>query len=232
MDHELELERVASRRDVAAILGAVAGGVASGRLRVADPADPDDRFDLDIPETLGVGIELEAEADGVEIELELDWEPADGERPVTPAERDRGTVPADAADEPGAKAAEVESAESADAAPEADDADGASGGVEAKPALTGLFAPAPTVAHDDETDTVEEGGTGANVPESGDSEAATSRARFELFTDTAGEWRWRLRHHNGNVVATSGEGYTRKANARKGLASVVANAPGAVVVET
>ncbi|MBX0321918.1 DUF1508 domain-containing protein [Halomicroarcula sp. F13] len=56
-----------------------------------------------------------------------------------------------------------------------------------------------------------------------------SLARFELFRDRADEWRWRLRHRNGNVIATSGEGYTRKHNARKGMRSVVENAPGAEV---
>jgi amphi-Trp domain-containing protein len=56
-------------------------------------------------------------------------------------------------------------------------------------------------------------------------------ARFELFRDRVEEWRWRLRHRNGNVIATSGEGYTRKHNALKGLRSVVRNAPNADVRE-
>jgi hypothetical protein len=30
--------------------------------------------------------------------------------------------------------------------------------------------------------------------------------RFEMFRDRADEWRWRLRHRNGNAIATSGEG--------------------------
>jgi len=63
------------------------------------------------------------------------------------------------------------------------------------------------------------------------SDPRTSLARFELFRDRADEWRWRLRHQNGNIVATSGEGYTRKHNARKGLRSVVKNAPAAPVTE-
>jgi uncharacterized protein YegP (UPF0339 family) len=57
-----------------------------------------------------------------------------------------------------------------------------------------------------------------------------SAARFELFEDRAEEWRWRLRHRNGNVIADSGEGYTRKHNAQKGLQSVKRNALGAAVV--
>jgi uncharacterized protein YegP (UPF0339 family) len=55
----------------------------------------------------------------------------------------------------------------------------------------------------------------------------TSQAQFELFEDTAGQYRWRLRHRNGNVVADSGEGYTRKHNAQKGMQSVRRNALGA-----
>lgn len=55
----------------------------------------------------------------------------------------------------------------------------------------------------------------------------TSQARFELFEDAAGEFRWRLRHRNGNVIASSGEGYTRRHNAQKGMQSVRRNALGA-----
>ena len=57
-----------------------------------------------------------------------------------------------------------------------------------------------------------------------------SQARFELYEDQGQEWRWRLRHRNGNIIAASGEGYTRKHNARKGLASVRGNALGAVTL--
>ena len=59
-----------------------------------------------------------------------------------------------------------------------------------------------------------------------------SDATFELFEDREGEWRWRLRHDNGNVIADSGEGYTRKEKAIQGLRSVRRNAPDADVIET
>jgi len=62
-------------------------------------------------------------------------------------------------------------------------------------------------------------------------DASQSLAQFEVFRDRREEWRWRLRHRNGNVIATSGEGYTRKHNASKGLQSVMANSPKAAVVE-
>ncbi|MFW6017753.1 MAG: HVO_2922 family protein [Halapricum sp.] len=58
-----------------------------------------------------------------------------------------------------------------------------------------------------------------------------SQAQFELYEDRASEWRWRLRHRNGNVIAASGEGYTRKHNAKKGMASVRRNALGATLLE-
>jgi len=62
-----------------------------------------------------------------------------------------------------------------------------------------------------------------------DSETIASLARFEVFQDRADEWRWRLVHRNGNIIASSGEGYTTRQNAEKGMRSVMRNAPGASV---
>ncbi|ADJ15201.1 HVO_2922 family protein [Halalkalicoccus jeotgali] len=58
-----------------------------------------------------------------------------------------------------------------------------------------------------------------------------SQGRFEVYRDRAGEWRWRLVHRNGNIIADGGEGYSSKRNAIKGLRSVQHNAPGAGVEE-
>jgi uncharacterized protein YegP (UPF0339 family) len=41
--------------------------------------------------------------------------------------------------------------------------------------------------------------------------------RFELYRDSAGEWRWRLRARNGEVVAESGEGYKRREDCEHGI---------------
>ncbi|UCG10384.1 MAG: YegP family protein [Dehalococcoidia bacterium] len=49
-------------------------------------------------------------------------------------------------------------------------------------------------------------------------------ATFELFQDSAGEYRWRLRHENGQIIADSGEGYTTKDNAINGIESLKENA--------
>lgn len=34
--------------------------------------------------------------------------------------------------------------------------------------------------------------------------------KFEYYEDKAGEWRWRLKHQNGNIVADSSEGYKNR----------------------
>jgi amphi-Trp domain-containing protein len=63
-----------------------------------------------------------------------------------------------------------------------------------------------------------------------DTDTIESYARFQVYKDRAGEWRWRLVHRNGNIIATSGEGYTSRQNAEKGMRSVMKNAPGADIV--
>ena len=64
-----------------------------------------------------------------------------------------------------------------------------------------------------------------------DTDAAASKATFELYADSADQWRWRLVHDNGNIIADGSEGYTDKRDARNGLESVQRNAPGAHVVD-
>lgn len=52
--------------------------------------------------------------------------------------------------------------------------------------------------------------------------------KFELYQDKAGEFRFRLKATNGQVIAAS-EGYKTKAKCKNGIASVKKNAPDAVV---
>lgn len=54
-------------------------------------------------------------------------------------------------------------------------------------------------------------------------------AKFEIYKGKIGDFRWRLIHDNGQIIANSGEGYTTKVNAINGLNSVKENAPKAVV---
>ena len=44
--------------------------------------------------------------------------------------------------------------------------------------------------------------------------------KFEVYKDKKGEHRWRLRHGNGNILATSSEGYAAKASAMKCIENV------------
>lgn len=48
--------------------------------------------------------------------------------------------------------------------------------------------------------------------------------KFELYTDKAGEYRFRLKAGNGEIILAS-EGYKQKASAQNGIASVKKNAP-------
>ncbi len=54
-------------------------------------------------------------------------------------------------------------------------------------------------------------------------------AKFELYKDTKGEFRWRLIAPNGQTIATSGESYKTKDSAKNGIESVKKNAPTAKI---
>ncbi len=54
--------------------------------------------------------------------------------------------------------------------------------------------------------------------------------KFEIYKDKAGEFRFRLKAKNGEIIAT-GEGYTTKANCKNGVNSVMKNAVDAEIVE-
>ena len=54
--------------------------------------------------------------------------------------------------------------------------------------------------------------------------------KFEIYVDKAGEFRFRLKARNGEIIAVS-EGYVTKANCEKGIASVQKNAPDAAIEE-
>ena len=54
--------------------------------------------------------------------------------------------------------------------------------------------------------------------------------KFEVYTDKAGEFRFRLKARNGEIIAVS-EGYTRRSSCLNGIESVRKTAPEADVVE-
>ena len=53
--------------------------------------------------------------------------------------------------------------------------------------------------------------------------------RYELDRDAGGQWRWRLRVQNGNVIADSGESYVRREDCERGIELVKGSAEASVV---
>jgi uncharacterized protein YegP (UPF0339 family) len=52
--------------------------------------------------------------------------------------------------------------------------------------------------------------------------------QFEIYKDAAGEYRFRLRAPNGEIIAVS-ESYTSKSSCKNGIESVKENAPEAMI---
>lgn len=60
--------------------------------------------------------------------------------------------------------------------------------------------------------------------------ATEKNPKFEVYKDNKGEYRFRLKATNGQIIAT-GEGYAAKASCLNGVESVRRNVPEAPVVE-
>lgn len=56
-------------------------------------------------------------------------------------------------------------------------------------------------------------------------------AKFEMYEDKKGEWRWRLKASNGEPLAISEEGFSSKTSCKNSIESVRRNAADAEVVE-
>ena len=54
--------------------------------------------------------------------------------------------------------------------------------------------------------------------------------KYEVYQDKAGEYRFRLKARNGEIIAT-GEGYKKKASCLNGIDSIKRNAPDAEIVK-
>ena len=64
-----------------------------------------------------------------------------------------------------------------------------------------------------------------------ETEVQASKATFEVYEDAGEQWRWRLRHRNGNIIADGAEGYASKQKAEQGLESVKRNVAGAALID-
>ena len=59
---------------------------------------------------------------------------------------------------------------------------------------------------------------------------AEKNPKFEIYKDKAGEFRFRLKAANGQIIAT-GEGYKELKSCKNGIASIKKNAPAAKIVQ-
>ena len=54
-------------------------------------------------------------------------------------------------------------------------------------------------------------------------------SKFQIYKDRKGEYRWHLRARNGEIIADSNEGYSRKDNCKHGIELVKQQAASAAV---
>jgi uncharacterized protein YegP (UPF0339 family) len=69
------------------------------------------------------------------------------------------------------------------------------------------------------------------VPAARASERSAAGLTFEIYEDAKKEFRWRLKAANGQVIATSGQGYKAKADCRHGIEVIQKEAAAARVEE-
>ncbi len=74
-------------------------------------------------------------------------------------------------------------------------------------------------------------GLGALLPtlEAGASTAPSAGLKFQVYRDSKGGYRWKLKAANGKVIATGGESYTAKASCLSGIDLVMKGAATATI---
>ncbi|TKX75968.1 DUF1508 domain-containing protein [Halorubrum sp. GN11_10-6_MGM] len=207
-----EEKRSRSRQGLATYLRRIARALGRGE---PVPVDEGGTVTVDPAPTGDVEVELEREDGTVHFEVEMEWPDEDAE------------IDDDAAASRGTFELYADSADQYRWRLRHDNgniiADGGEGYSDKRDAQSGI-------------ESVQRNAPGAHAIDVSRDEAAPeeggSDAVFELFRDKADEYRWRLRHDNGNVIADSGQGYASKQKAKQGLESVKSNAPGAAIEET
>lgn len=53
--------------------------------------------------------------------------------------------------------------------------------------------------------------------------------KYHVYKDSSGEWRWRLKAANGQIIADSGQGYSSKSSCKEGIDLVKDSADADVV---
>lgn len=57
-------------------------------------------------------------------------------------------------------------------------------------------------------------------------------AKFEIYQDTAGDFRWRFQSNAGKILAVSGEGYNNRANCEHAIILIKRESVQAVIIGT
>lgn len=55
--------------------------------------------------------------------------------------------------------------------------------------------------------------------------------KFEIYADSGSKYRWRLKSSNGQTVASSGESFDSRSNAKRAAENVKANGGSAEIVD-
>ncbi len=72
--------------------------------------------------------------------------------------------------------------------------------------------------------------SGVHIEDQTISSESLKNPKYELYKDKAGEFRFRLKASNGEIIAAS-EGYSTKGSCINGISSIKENAPSAEVME-
>ena len=215
-DGEFKFERAYDREELAAIFREFATAFDAGRpirlngddrtVRIAVPERVVAEFEteLDLDETPSVG----------ELELELEWDDADGST-VQLTDRDTTGDAAGSRDREGTTTADADPAAA----------------VMPLEGITDRTDRTDRSGRTDDVDAEEVTAEGARqaTPDGNRAGEPGRASRFEVYEDTAGQWRWRLVHWNGNIVADSGQGYGSRSNAERAARSVMRSAPTASI---
>ena len=213
MDEETihESERKRSRRGIASYFQRLARALGRGE-RV--PIDEEQTVTVDPPADTDLEVDVEREGDTVSVELEMAWEEAEGDvETEVVASKATFEVYEDSAEQWRWRLKHRNGNVIADSS------EGYASKQKAKQGLDSVRSNAPGAYVEDHS---------TDDPES-DATAGGSDATFEIFEDSGGKWRWRLRHDNGNIIGDGGQGYASKQKCKQGLDSVRRNVPGAPV---
>jgi Uncharacterized conserved protein len=176
--------------------------------------DDDQSVAVDLPPEVDMAVEVEREDGNASLELEFEWDEQQGKINVeTTTSNAHYELYEDNAGEYRWRLVHQNRNIIADSG------EGYTSKQNAKQGLKSVTSNAPGAYIDDQS-------TDETVPDQGG-----SNATFELYEDNAEQWRWRLRHNNGNIISDSGQGYTSKQSAKQGLHSVQMNVSGAPVEE-